>query len=187
MITWSTYFYNSTSSPRQYPTSPPTTFMNTFCLYNNQLQLLFSPIMSFSSLVTYLVTTSSPCTPPCPSPCATFLQFHLSNIQRLPNGSNEYFCLYSLQLQLLFLLEPPWWRRPSLCAPPSPSPFTSTFPPPPPNHHPASSQKATTFTNTTTSNRFDPKFFPPSCLCPPWRPHRWPCPSPCPPTCTSPT
>ena len=33
----------STSSPRQYPTSPPITFMNTFCLYNNQLQLLFSP------------------------------------------------------------------------------------------------------------------------------------------------
>ena len=80
----------STSSPRQYPTSPPITFMNTFCLYNNQLQLLFSPIMSFSSLVTYLVTRSfTLCTSL--SLCNFLLNNLLNNINHFPNNLQKQY------------------------------------------------------------------------------------------------
>ena len=97
MITLNTYFYitSRSSSHRQYTTSPPTTFVNTFCLYNNQLQLLFSPdhvIFLLGNLPGDKVLQS-----PCPSLCATFVQPHLSNIQRLPNSSYEYFCLLNRQ------------------------------------------------------------------------------------------
>ena len=73
--------------------------MNTFCIYSHQLQHLFSFLnIQFSSLVTYLVMLSFTL---CTSMSFTFLY---TNTLATSNSLYEYFCLYSLQLQLLFLL-----------------------------------------------------------------------------------
>ena len=69
-----------------------------FCIYSHQLQHLFSSLIMISSLVKYLVTLSFTL---CTSLSCTFLY---TITLATSNNLYEYFCLYSLQLQLVFLL-----------------------------------------------------------------------------------